>query len=201
MLPATTLLTHAGAKSNSSPDVLRATPKVDSPSKLTTSARNLNATSTTNTSPNTATSNNGGIFRKMKNKAKTMLGGSEASNAPGSMVIGTPTFVRHETHVGFSSATGAFEVCSTHQQAPLLNINKTRNLPPELQWLFEELDGTLKAMGVKGITKDEAKYLLNTLIAAGVGKSYWSAVCLFIPYLRSQIHGSFCQCCVATGFC
>jgi hypothetical protein len=49
-------------------------------------------------------------------------------------------------------------------------VVQTRNLPPELQMLFEELDGTLTGMGVQGITKDEAKYLLNTLILSGVGE-------------------------------
>jgi hypothetical protein len=38
-----------------------------------------------------------------------------------------------------------------------------RNLPPQYQKLFEDLNNTLKSMGVSTVTEKEAKFLLRSL--------------------------------------
>jgi hypothetical protein len=52
--------------------------------------------------------------------------------------IGAPMNVKHEGHVGFDKKGGHFE---------------TRNLPPAIAKLFEEINHTLKTMGVDEITE------------------------------------------------
>lgn len=94
-----------------------------------------------------------------KGKGKTMAGRTlrflrkgkgkgEQSSGGGASSIGLPTQAKHEGHLGFSNQ--GFEA---------------RNLPPALQELFASLNETLKAMGMKGITKSEAQFLLKHALA------------------------------------
>lgn len=59
-----------------------------------------------------------------------------------------PVNVKHEGHVGFSENSSEIE---------------TRNLPPEYQQLFENLNKKLEMMGVTSLTKKELKFVLRAL--------------------------------------
>jgi len=86
---------------------------------------------------------NSGFFSNLFKKREQ---GSLNPEAQPVLEIGLPTNVEHKGHISFSS--GAFQ---------------TRNLPPEYQTLFDNLNATLKSMGVSAITEKEAKLLLKSL--------------------------------------
>eukprot|EP01113_Clastostelium_recurvatum_P043800 TRINITY_DN7303_c0_g1_i7.p1 TRINITY_DN7303_c0_g1~~TRINITY_DN7303_c0_g1_i7.p1 ORF type:complete len:829 (-),score=279.03 TRINITY_DN7303_c0_g1_i7:1315-3801(-) len=87
-----------------------------------------------------------GFFSKMK---AALFDSNEEDDDDIPFEIGAPTAVRHETHIGIRE-DGNFE---------------TKNLPPDLKVLFDSLNTTLRNMGAKGITKEEAKYLLTQVLA------------------------------------
>eukprot|EP01103_Thecamoeba_quadrilineata_P007904 TRINITY_DN17726_c0_g1_i1.p1 TRINITY_DN17726_c0_g1~~TRINITY_DN17726_c0_g1_i1.p1 ORF type:complete len:629 (-),score=218.93 TRINITY_DN17726_c0_g1_i1:130-2016(-) len=66
-----------------------------------------------------------------------------------------PQSFAHEGHLSFNAQNKGFEA---------------RNLPPELQVAFQELNELLKVYGLKGISKKEAQYLLK-VVGEKVGKS------------------------------
>jgi uncharacterized protein YukE len=68
------------------------------------------------------------------------------------MNITGPLNVVHVGHVGFDSSKGRFE---------------WHGLPEAYQRLFTNLDKTLKSMGVKGLTQQEAKLLIKALPTLG----------------------------------
>jgi hypothetical protein len=68
------------------------------------------------------------------------------------MVITGPTGVVHQGHVGFNTDQGRFE---------------WHGLPESYQRLFTNLDKTLQAMGVNGLSQAEAKLLLKALPTLG----------------------------------
>ena len=46
----------------------------------------------------------------------------------------------------------------------ILATSQARNLPPEYQVIFQELNDGLKTLGLKGITKSEALFLLKIAV-------------------------------------
>jgi hypothetical protein len=70
---------------------------------------------------------------------------SQKKKKPQDIVISGPTGVKHVSHIGWD-AQGGFEA---------------KNLPPEWAKFFESLDQAMKKMGGKGLTKQEALYLLK----------------------------------------
>jgi len=78
------------------------------------------------------------IFKQGKDKKKEPVNAEIVISGPSSNSF------QHKSHLGITEQ--GFEV---------------KNLPPEWKELFDGLDSTLKQMGLKGITKKEAEFLLK----------------------------------------
>jgi hypothetical protein len=63
------------------------------------------------------------------------------------IVIGSPTNIQHQSHIGFSP-DGTLVI---------------RNLPPQYQVLFDNINDSLNRMGVDKVTEKEAKLILKAL--------------------------------------